>query len=141
MTTTTWRAGPRRLEAQLDEAITDGIARVLRLLTASGEIVWPTEDALVGDARVEEVARLAVALARLPEVEGAPPRSWLPPSVTQRPRPTRTVRRTIRRRNRVARRLPAGKSAWQSARLSRWALALAVASFVVLVVVLAVQRL
>jgi hypothetical protein len=141
VTTTAIRPSRQQLEAQLDEAITNGVARVLRLLTASGEIRWSEDGGGSAEERVTEVARVAVGLARLPEVEGAPPRSWLPARVTRRPPAPRTVRRRIRRRERAPRRFLTGQQPSQAARLPRWALGLAVASFVVLVVVLALQRL
>lgn len=132
------RPAPKRFDNQFDDAVADGVARALRLLAASGEIVWAQDDA---EDRVNEVARVAVELARLPETDDAPPPPWLVASVPHRPPRARVGRRKIRYRRPAPRREQLAEPVRHERLLSRWGLVVAFASFILLVVALALQRL
>lgn len=111
---------------------------MLRLLTASGEIVWTKGES---EERVEEVARLALHLAQIPEQDGLAAQGKELPHAALSPARARPGRRAVRARGGGSQRLPISQSAGREWALSRWALAVAVASIILLVIVFALQRL
>ncbi|MFN8535006.1 MAG: hypothetical protein U0556_15825 [Dehalococcoidia bacterium] len=141
MTLSPPRAAPARTHSpdhSLDETIADGVERIFRLLTASGEINWAsgiTEDAPDGPQRIREVARLAVSLAALPEAEGDEWLAWAGPPSAPAVKTTSRRKRAIYFRRRAPRAVaappPPGAGVW----LSRWALAAIVLAALALPVV------